>query len=147
MEFANSKDILRAETLGKHKGATNSSELEIARSKARSEAALIKDTRKILGRLEAMENKWKDYEIVSPFIERCVALWPNSQYSFAYFHGKNTGIYLKTNLRQMGIAKDTLLKKSILIDSKGKTIIGISYEFDSVGLLIFNTLLKRFIDW
>jgi len=149
MEFANDKDILRASTLGQHKGATHSSVIEIARGKARTEAAAIRDRRKILGRLEAMDDKWKDFEISEPFIKQCIALWEDDpQYVEAKNKGKNLGIYLKVMRSAYGLSYDFLLKKATLTTKTGK-IFGTpdTYSYNSVGILIFNTYLKKFSRW
>ena len=147
MKFANSKDIKRAQDLGKHAGAVNSTPKEIARSKASSGAQSIMDKRKILGRLEAIADQWDDYEVTRPYIQRCIALWPDSQYRTAYTEGESIGKYLKSQIRFIGIGKDFLLKKYLIKDETGTLISGRPYEFDEVARIIYNTLLKRSIAW
>jgi len=147
MKFADSKDIKRAQDLGKHSGAVHSSTMDIARGKASTMANAITDRRKILGRLEAVSSVWNDYSVLEPFIERCIMLWPNSQYSVAYHEGNKQGIYLKTTLRQMGIPRDFLLNKYLINNESGMLINGHPYEFDEVSRIIFNTLIKRKIAW
>jgi hypothetical protein len=147
MKFADSKDIKRAQDLGKHSGAVNSSPAEIARGKASAMAQAITDKRKILGRLEAIADQWKDYEVVRPFIERCTLLWPNSQYDMAYQEGHAIGIYLKTQIRSLGIGKDLLLNKYLISNESGTLISGRPYEFDEVARLIYNIMLERRIKW
>ena len=147
MLFADSKDIKRAQTLIIHSGAINSSPIEIARVKASTMANSIKDKRKILGRLEAVSSVWNDYSVLHPFIERCIILWPNSQYSVAYHEGNKQGLYLKTSLRQMGIPRDFLINKYMINNESGVLINGDPYEFDEVARIIFNTLLKRRSVW
>jgi hypothetical protein len=147
MKFADSKDIKRAQDLGKHSGAVHSSTMDIARGKASTMASAITDRRKILGRLEAVSSVWNDYQVLEPFIERCLMLWPNSQYSVAYYEGNKQSIYLKTELRQMGISKDFLLNKYLINNESGVLINGHPYEYDEVSRIIFNTLLKRKIVW
>ena len=147
MKFADSKDIKRAQDLGKHSGAVHSSTMDIARGKSGTMANAITDRRKILGRLEAVSSIWNDYQVLHPFIERCLMLWPNSQYSVAYQEGNKQGIYLKTGLRQMDISKDFLLNKYLINNESGVLINGHPYEFDEVARIIFNTLLKRKITW
>ena len=147
MKFADSKDIKRAQDLGKHSGAVNSSQMEIARGKASSMAQAITDRRKILGRLEAVASVWNDYRVLEPFMEKCIMLWPNSQYSTAFNEGNNQGIYLKTTLRQMGIPRDFLLNKCLINNETGTFITGQPYEFDEVARIIFNTNLKRKLNW
>jgi hypothetical protein len=147
MKFADSKDIKRAQDLGKHSGAVNSSQMEIARGKASSMAQAITDRRKILGRLEAVASVWNDYRVLEPFMEKCIYLWPNSQYSTAFNEGNNQGIYLKTALRSMGIPRDFLLNKCLINDETGTFITGQPYEFDEVARIIFNTNLKRKLNW
>jgi hypothetical protein len=143
MKFADSKDIKRAQNLGKHSGAVNSSPREIARGKASSMAQSITDKRKILGRLEAISDQWNDFEVLFPFIERCVQLWPNSQYVDAAREGDSIGRYLKTQIRPLGIGKDLLLNKYIIKNETGDLIGGRPYEFDEVARIIYNTMLKR----
>lgn len=147
MRYADAKDIKRAQDLGKHSGAIHSSSLEIARGKASSMATAITDKRKILGRLEAVASVWNDYSILMPFIERCTQLWPNSQYTKAYMDGDEQGRYLKTQVRNLGVSRDFLLKKYLLNSESGTLIQGQPYEFDEVARIIFNTRLKRSIMW
>jgi hypothetical protein len=147
MKFADSKDIKRAQDLGKHSGAVNSSPREIARGKASSMAQAITDKRKILGRLEAIADQWKDYEVVRPFIERCLLLWPNSQYDMAYQEGDAIGKYLNIQIRSLGIGKELLLNKYLISNESGTLISGRPYEFDEVARLIYNIMLERRIKW
>lgn len=147
MIFADSKDIKRAQDLSKHSGAVNSSPLTIARGKASSMAQAITDRRKILGRLEAVASVYDDYQVLEPFMERCIQLWPNSQYSIAFHEGKHTGRYLKMEARSFGISREFLIKKYTLTDQNGLLISGHPYDFDDVARIIFNTNLKRSIIW
>jgi hypothetical protein len=147
MKYADSKDIKRAQDLGKHSGAVNSSPTDIARGKASSMAQAITDRRKILGRLEAVSSVWNDHQVLEPFIKKCIELWPNSQYSIAFNEGNIQGIYLKTELRQMGIPRNFLLNKFTIKDEIGTFITGHPYEFDEVARIIFNTNLKRKLNW
>lgn len=147
MKFADSKDLKRAQDLGKHSGVVNLSPTEIARGKASSMAQAITDKRKILGRLEAIADQWGDYEIVRPFIERCILLWPNSQYEMAYNEGDSIGKYLKTQIRSLGMGRDFLLNKYTAKEPSGVLISGRPYEFDEVARLIYNILLERRIKW
>lgn len=149
MEFANEKDILRASTLGKHKSVVNQSEIDTARGKARTEASAIKDKKKILGRLEAMEDRWKDFDVVVPFIEKCIELWPEEpQYKEAKDKGKNLGIYLKTLRITYGLPKQFILNKGLLTSKTGK-FFGTpdSYSYNVIGILIFNTYFKKYSNW
>lgn len=147
MKFADSKDLKRAQDLGKHSGVVNLNPTEIARGKASAMAQAIRDKRKILGRLEAIADQWKDYETVRPFIERCVLLWPNSQYEMAYKEGDSIGKYLKTQIRSLGMGRDLLLNKYMAKEPSGVLISGRPYEFDEVARLIYNILLERRIKW
>jgi hypothetical protein len=45
------------------------------------------------------------------------------------------------------INRDFVEKKVTLVDSSGVTLTGIPYEYDSVGLIIFNTMIKRNMKW
>lgn len=147
MRYADSKDIKRAQDLGKHSGAVHSSPTEIARGKASSMAAAITDKRKILGRLEAISNVWKDYNVLLPFIERCIVLWPNSQYEKAYAEANKQATYLKTEIRRLNINYDFLIRKYLINQESGNFINGDSYEFDEVARIIFNAILKRKLTW
>jgi hypothetical protein len=150
MRFADSKDIKRAQDLGKHSGAVHSSKTDIARGKASSMAKAITDRRKILGRLEAIADVWAhDYETIEPFIDRCIMLWPNSQYSEAAAKGRIIGEFLFKNISRagLGIGRSTLIKKYSLTQPSGTLFIGEPYEFDEVARIIFNTMLERSISW
>ena len=148
MRYADAKDLKRAQDLGKHSGASKyTSPTEIARGKSSSMAAAITDKRKILGRLEAVASIWDDYVIMSNFIDRCIMLWPDSQYSEAFNAGYKQGTYLKREMRNLSIPKDFLLKKYLINNETGNFINGQSYKFDEVARIIFNTMLKRQILW
>ena len=142
MRFADSKDIKRAQDLGKHSTAVYLSTKEIAKGKANAMANAITDRRKILGRLEAVASVWDDYPVIIPFIQRCVVLWPGSQYAKAYYEAINQRAYLKS-LIAMGFSKDALLDKYLIRNGSGVFVSGHPYEFDEVGILIFNTMLKN----
>jgi hypothetical protein len=142
MRFADSKDIKRAQDLGKHSTSVYLSTKEIAKGKARTMASAITDRRKILGRLEAVASVWDDYPVISPFIQKCVSLWPDSQYSKAYYEAINQRGYLKS-LIAMGFSKEYLLDKYLIRNGSGVFISGHPYEFDEVGVIIFNTMLKN----
>jgi len=139
MRFADSKDIKRAQDLGKHATAVYLSTKEIAKGKANAMANAITDRRKILGRLEAVASVWDDYSVINPFIHRCVALWPGSQYSKAYYEAIRQRGYLKS-LIAMGFSKEYLLDKYLIRNGSGVFISGHPYEFDEVGVIIFNTI-------
>jgi hypothetical protein len=143
MKFADSKDIKRAQDLGKHSGAVHSSPREIARGKASAMAQAITDKRKILGRLEAIADQWKDYETVRPFIERCILLWPNSQYDIAYQEGDAIGRYLRSQIKSLGMGRIFLTNKYAAKDPTGVLISGRPYEFDEVARLIYNIMLEK----
>lgn len=143
MKFADSKDLKRAQDLGKHSGVVNLSPIEIARGKASSMAQAIDDKRKILGRLEAIADQWKDYEVVRPFIERCILLWPKSQYSTAYIEGNSIGRYLRHQLKPLGMNRTFLTTKYAAKDPTGILISGRPYEFDEVARLIYNIMLEK----
>ena len=143
MLFADSKDLKRAQDLGKHSGAIHSSSLDIARGKASSMAQAITDKRKILGRLEAVASVWKDFYVLSPFIDRCTDLWPNSQYYEAYIYSNLIASYIKNEIRNMDISKEFLLGKYLITEPTGKLLTGQPYEFDEVARLIFNTIFTH----
>ena len=147
MRFADSKDIKRAQDLGKHSGAINSTPRDIAIGKSSAMAQAITDKRKILGRLEAVDSVWDDYQVLLPFIERCIQLFPNSQYELAAKMGRIIGRYLKLNIRSFGISKRFLLNKYRLANQNGALINGEEYDFDEVARIIFNTMLERSINW
>ena len=141
--YADDKDLKRAKDLGKHSGAVYANSSEIARGKASSMAAAITDKRKILGRLEAVASIWSDYDVLYPFIQKCVRLWPNSQYEKAYSDAKNQSSYLNNEIKKMGISRDYILKKYLISNESGGLSRDQNYEFDDVSKIIFNTLLKK----
>ena len=145
MEFATPKDLMRADSLGKHSGAVNSSQLEIARGKASTMALAITDKNKILGRLEAISAKWRDYHVLEPFIDKCIQLWPNNQYEIARREGKLVGKYLRSMSWDINpcINVNDLRKMGILMLPEGKFITGKPYTFNSVGLIIYNIEFER----
>ena len=155
MEYANAKDIKRARDLGLHSGATNLQSFEIARGKASTMAQAITDKKKILGRLEAVASEWDDFRVLKPFIDKCCELWPGSQYTQARDLGLKTGIYCKMRIfggasygmNGLKINRDFVEKKVLLVDYSGVTLTGHPYEYDSVGLIIFNTMCKRNMKW
>lgn len=146
MRFADAKDVKRAQDLGKHSGAINLNSLEIARGKASAMAQAITDKRKILGRLEAVESEWTDRKILMPFVEKCVSLWPNSIYTQAYWAGERQGRYMnrmRPNWRQeerLDLSIDSLRKRGTIQSESGKTVTGYEYDWDPVGVIIFNTV-------
>lgn len=146
MRFADAKDIRRAQDLGKHSGSINLLPVEIARGKASSMAQAITDKRKILGRLEAIAGEWTDRRILMPFVEKCVSLWPNSIYTQAYWAGERQGRYMnkmRPNWRKddnLELSTNALRKKGEITSESGKTITGYEYEWDPVGVIIFNTV-------
>jgi hypothetical protein len=149
MKFADSKDIKRAQDLGKHSGAVRKDEREISRGKASSMAKAITDKRKILGRLEAIANVWTDTQVIMPFVDKCLQLWPNSIYTQAYIAGTRQGKYMnlmRPNWRGEDInslSKTVLYQKGIIESESGKTITGYKYEnWDPVAIIIFNTSFK-----
>jgi len=153
MEYANAKDIKRAKDLGLHSGVINLQAFEIARGKASTMAQAITDRKKILGRLEAVASERDDFRVLKPFIDKCCELWPDSQYTEARDLGWKTGKYLKLSVigssynNGLKINRDFVEKKVTLVDSSGVTLTGIPYEYDSVGLIIFNTMFKRNMKW
>jgi hypothetical protein len=142
MLFADAKDIKRANDLGKHSGVVNLSPLEIARGKASSMATAITDKRKILGRLEAVASVWNDFYVLIPFIDRCVDLWPGSQYEEAYKLAHNLRRYLKNDFNSIGISNKIIKDRNFLKNSSGIVLTGHSYEFDELARTIFNTLMR-----
>lgn len=144
MEFATKKDIERASTLGDHSGATNLSRVNIARGKAKSMAKAIKDKNKILGRLEAVAEQWGfDYDVLLPFMKKCVELYPDSIYSEAYKSGHETSLYLRWKIiAPFDISRKHIFKKATLKEREGVTILGTPYKYDSVALIIYNTRIK-----
>lgn len=147
MEYANAKDIKRAKDLGVHSSVINLQAREIAKGKASSMSQAITDKKKILGRLEAVASEWNDYQVLKPFIDKCCELWPNSQYSEARDLGRNTGRYLKLNLRVLNIDLKTIEKRARLVAPSGVTLTGHPYEYDSVARIIFNIMLLRNMKW
>lgn len=147
MEYANAKDIKRAKDLGVHSSVINLQAREIAKGKASSMSQAITDKKKILGRLEAVASEWNDYQVLKPFIDKCCELWPNSQYSEARDLGRNTGRYLKLNLRVLNISLKAIEKKAKLVAPSGVTLTGYPYEYDSVARIIFNIMLLRNMKW
>jgi hypothetical protein len=149
MRYADSKDIKRSRDLGSHSGAVHSSTIEIARGKASSMAKAITDRRKILGRLEAIASEWRDYEIISPFIERCIQLWPNSDYEKALEYGKKSGRYLNNHIKWESIiggkriGVNSILNTYSLKSPESRLIDGTPCGFDEIGIIIYNTLLRR----
>lgn len=87
------KDIERAENLNWRGNTFHPMGGDIAISKAKSMAKLIKDPTKLLGRLEAVSDRWGDLEIVQPFIDRVLELMPTSRYASSYRDGKHSGRY------------------------------------------------------
>ena len=144
MEFATKKDIERASTLGDHSGATNLPRIKIARGKASSMAKAIKDRNKILGRLEAVAEQWGfDYDVLLPFMKKCVELYPDSIYSEAYKSGHETSLYLRWKIiAPFDISRKHIFKKATLKEREGVTILGTPYKYDSVALIIYNTRIK-----
>lgn len=144
MEYATKKDIERSSTLGDHSGATNLSRVNIARGKASSMAKAIKDKNKILGRLEAVADQWGfDYDVLLPFMKKCVELYPDSIYSEAYKSGHETSLYLRWKITvPFDISRKQIFEKAILKEREGVTILGAPYKYDSVALIIYNTRLK-----
>jgi hypothetical protein len=144
MEFATKKDIERASTLGDHSGATNLPRIKIARGKASSMAKAIKDKNKILGRLEAVAEQWGfDYDVLLPFMKKCVDLYPDSIYSEAYKSGHETSLYLRWKITvPFDISRKQIFEKAELKEREGVTILGAPYKYDSVALIIYNTRLK-----
>lgn len=144
MEFATKKDIERASTLGDHSGATNLPRIKIARGKASSMAKAIKDKNKILGRLEAVADQWGfDYDVLLPFMKKCVELYPDSIYSEAYKSGHETSLYLRWKITvPFDISRKQIFEKAALKEREGVTILGAPYKYDSVALIIYNTRLK-----
>jgi len=153
MEYANDKDIKRAKDLGLHSGVINLKSFEIARGKASTMAQAITDRKKILGRLEAVASEWDDFRVLKPFIDKCCELWPDSQYTQARDLGQKTGKYLQLSVigfsynNGLKIDRDFVEKKVTLVGSSGVTLTGHPYEYDSVGLIIFNTMFKRNMKW
>ena len=144
MEYATKKDIERASTLGDHSGATNLPRIKIARGKASSMAKAIKDKNKILGRLEAVAEQWGfDYDVLLPFMKKCVELYPDSIYSEAYKSGHETSLYLRWKIiAPFDISRKHIFKKATLKEREGVTILGTPYKYDSVALIIYNTRIK-----
>ena len=144
MQFAPKKDIERASTLGDHSGATNLPRIKIARGKASSMAKAIKDKNKILGRLEAVAEQWGfDYDVLLPFMKKCVDLYPDSIYSEAYKSGHETSLYLRWKITvPFDISRKQIFEKAELKEREGVTILGAPYKYDSVALIIYNTRLK-----
>ena len=153
MEYANDKDIKRAKDLGLHSGVINLQAFEIARGKASTMAQAITDRKKILGRLEAVASEWDDFRVLKPFIDKCCELWPDSQYTEARDLGWKTGKYLKLSVigssynNGLKIDKDSIEERARLDTPSGRTLTGHPYEYDSVGLIIFNTMFKRNMKW
>ena len=145
MDYATKKDIERANTLGDHLGATNLSRVKIARGKASSMAKAIKDRNKILGRLEAVADQWGfDYDVLLPFMKKCIELYPDSIYSEAYNSGLDDSLYLRWKITvPFGISRKQIFEKATLKDREGVTIIGAPYKYDSVALIIYNTRLGK----
>lgn len=143
MRYADAKDLKRAQDLGVHSGAVYLSRKSIAEGKASSMALAITDKRKILGRLEAVASVWSEYTILDPFIDKCLKLWPNSQYTFAYNMGNKIGEMMRGLRWGIGLAIVPIKKKCLLTSSSGKLITGEPYEFDEVGIIIFNALIKH----
>ena len=144
MEYATKKDIERASTLGDHSGATNLPRIKIARGKASSMAKAIKDKNKILGRLEAVAEQWGfDYDVLLPFMKKCIELYPDSIYSEAYKLGHETALYLRWKIiHPFDISRKQIFEKAELKEREGVTILGAPYKYDSVALIIYNTRLK-----
>lgn len=147
MRYADAKDLKRAQDLGIHSGAVHLSRREIAEGKAASMANAITDKRKILGRLEAVASVWDEYTILDPFIDKCVRLWPNSQYAIAYDRANKIGDMMRGLRWGLGLpgtlASGPIKKKCLLTSPTGKLITGEPYEFDEVAIIIFNTIFKR----
>ena len=144
MDYATKKDIERANTLGDHLGATNLSRVKLARGKASSMAKAIKDRNKILGRLEAVADAWGfDYDVLWPFMKKCIELYPDSIYSEAYKLGHETSLYLRWKITvPFDISRKQIFEKATLKEREGVTILGAPYKYDSVALIIYNTRLK-----
>jgi len=147
MRYADAKDLKRAQDLGVHSGAVHLSRKSIAEGKASSMALAITDKRKILGRLEAVASVWSEYTILDPFIDKCLKLWPNSQYTFAYNRGNKIGEMMRGLRWGIGIpgslAVNPIKKKCLLTSPSGKLITGEPYEFDEVGIIIFNAVINH----
>jgi len=144
MRYATPKDIDRAATLGEHKGATHSSKWAIARGKASTMANAITDKKKILGRLEAVADKWNnDSTILEPFIHKCLNLYPEGMYRGAYALGEKYGNYA-TKLYYSKLVRDNIggypiaKKAGKLKNLKGRLVTGVEYDYDEIALIIFN---------
>lgn len=147
MRYADGKDIKRAHDLGTHSGAVHLSRREIAEGKAAAMANAITDKRKILGRLEAVASVWNEYTILDPFIDKCIRLWPNSQYTIAHDRANKIGDMMNKLRWGIGLserlASGPIKKRCLLTSPSGKLITGEPYEFDEVAMIIFNTIVKR----
>jgi hypothetical protein len=116
-------------------------------------AQSITDKKKILGRLEAVESEWDDFQVLKPFIDKCCELWPDSQYTEARDLGWKTGKYLKLSVigssynNGLNIDKDSIEERARLYTPSGRTLTGHPYEYDSVARIIFNLMLHRNMKW
>jgi len=90
MEFATQKDIERAENLN-WRGSTFGYSLIVPN--ATKMAKLIKNEQKLIGRLEAVAEKWQDPDAIKPFLKRILEIAPNSTYASAISKGLNDGKY------------------------------------------------------
>ena len=85
------KDIERAENLEWRKGTFGR---PVAISKAKAMAKVIKHPDKLLGRLEAVWDRWgEDREILMPFVERVNEIMSGTIHSAAFSNGFHQGKY------------------------------------------------------
>jgi hypothetical protein len=90
MEFATQKDVERAEVLNWRGSSFGYGYLVPNASKM---AKLIKNEKKLIGRLEAIAEKWQDPNVIKPFLKRILEIAPKSSYATAIRKGLNDGKY------------------------------------------------------
>ena len=66
---------------------------DILYSNAKKMAKSIKDKEKILGRLEAVKDRWRNDCVSFPFCQKAAELNPGTDYSRAYHSGISDGTY------------------------------------------------------
>ncbi len=93
ISYKTSKDVERADNLNWRGNTFHPMGGDIAISNASRMAKVIKDREKLLGRFEAVTERWGDWKIQEPFVNRILEVFPHSELSAAYNNGYNSGRY------------------------------------------------------
>ncbi len=93
ISYKTSKDVERADNLNWRGNTFHPMGGDIAISNASRMAKVITHQEKLLGRFEAVCERWGDWRIQEPFVNRILELFPNSEFSGAYHSGLHSGQY------------------------------------------------------